>query len=125
MRKYKGSVAEYRSSEGKTIELPYRGPIEPTILDVRRRSKPETEFQSALNVLPLCHLNLAPRRTAVRVHLCGRQQAEGAVKANYIYPGDPTGWSASESLLSKWHVFSLTSTLCPLTSPAQSCVQHA
>jgi GMP reductase len=34
MHKYKGAVAEYRSSEGKTIELPYRGPLETTILDV-------------------------------------------------------------------------------------------
>ncbi|EDQ90548.1 uncharacterized protein MONBRDRAFT_16151 [Monosiga brevicollis MX1] len=34
MKKYHGSVAEYRSSEGKTIELPYRGPIKATILDV-------------------------------------------------------------------------------------------
>eukprot|EP00730_Choanoeca_flexa_P018727 TRINITY_DN9124_c0_g1_i1.p1 TRINITY_DN9124_c0_g1~~TRINITY_DN9124_c0_g1_i1.p1 ORF type:complete len:355 (+),score=69.97 TRINITY_DN9124_c0_g1_i1:65-1129(+) len=34
MKKHHGSVAEYRSSEGKTIELPYRGPIKATILDV-------------------------------------------------------------------------------------------
>lgn len=34
MRKYVGKVAEYRSSEGKTVEVPYRGPIESTVLDV-------------------------------------------------------------------------------------------
>jgi len=34
MKKYSGGVSEYRSSEGKTVELPYRGPIEPTLLDI-------------------------------------------------------------------------------------------
>ncbi|WP_432821363.1 GMP reductase [Trichloromonas sp.] len=34
MEQYAGGVAEYRSSEGKTVEVPYRGPIEPTILDI-------------------------------------------------------------------------------------------
>jgi GMP reductase len=31
MRKYSGGVAEYRSSEGKTVEVPYRGPISETV----------------------------------------------------------------------------------------------
>eukprot|EP00045_Choanoeca_perplexa_P001664 m.21123 g.21123 ORF g.21123 m.21123 type:complete len:135 (-) comp11099_c0_seq1:102-506(-) len=34
MKKHHGSVAEYRSSEGKTTELPYRGPIKATVLDL-------------------------------------------------------------------------------------------
>ena len=34
MNKYKGGVAEYRSSEGKTVKIPYRGPIHGTILDL-------------------------------------------------------------------------------------------
>mmetsp|Transcript_22771 Transcript_22771/g.17198 ORF Transcript_22771/g.17198 Transcript_22771/m.17198 type:complete len:207 (-) Transcript_22771:47-667(-) len=34
MKKYSGGVSEYRSSEGKTVELPYRGPVEPTILNI-------------------------------------------------------------------------------------------
>merc|ERR1712118_182537 len=31
MKKYAGGVAEYRSSEGKTVRVPYRGPIDETI----------------------------------------------------------------------------------------------
>lgn len=27
-------VADYRSSEGKTVEVPYRGPLEPTVKDI-------------------------------------------------------------------------------------------
>lgn len=34
MKKYSGGVSEYRSSEGKTVSIPYRGPIEPTLLNI-------------------------------------------------------------------------------------------
>lgn len=34
MQKYAGKVADYRASEGKTVEIEYRGPVEYTILDV-------------------------------------------------------------------------------------------
>ena len=34
MEKYSGSVAEYRASEGKTIEMLYRGNVAETILDI-------------------------------------------------------------------------------------------
>lgn len=29
-----GGVAEYRSSEGKTVEVPYKGDVEETVLDI-------------------------------------------------------------------------------------------
>jgi len=34
MDKHSGGVAEYRASEGKTVEVPYRGPVEDTVKDV-------------------------------------------------------------------------------------------
>lgn len=34
MKKHAGGVAEYRASEGKTVEVPYRGDVEDTIKDV-------------------------------------------------------------------------------------------
>jgi GMP reductase len=34
MKKYAGGVAEYRASEGKTIRMPYRGPVDNTVLDI-------------------------------------------------------------------------------------------
>merc|ERR1719504_531328 len=34
MKKYAGGVAEYRSSEGKTVKVPYRGPIDETVRDI-------------------------------------------------------------------------------------------
>jgi GMP reductase len=34
MHKYSGGVAEYRASEGKTTQIPYRGGVDDTILDI-------------------------------------------------------------------------------------------
>ena len=34
MRKHAGGIAEYRSSEGKTVEVPYRGDVKDTVLDM-------------------------------------------------------------------------------------------
>lgn len=34
MEKHHGGVAEYRSSEGRTVSVPYRGPVTKTVLDI-------------------------------------------------------------------------------------------
>jgi len=34
MKKYAGGVANYRSSEGKTVKIPFKGPVENTIIDL-------------------------------------------------------------------------------------------
>jgi GMP reductase len=34
MKKYAGGVAKYRASEGKTVEVPYRGPVEDTMQEI-------------------------------------------------------------------------------------------
>lgn len=34
MKKHHGGVAEYRASEGKTVEVPYKGRVEGTLLDI-------------------------------------------------------------------------------------------
>ena len=34
MQKYRGGVANYRASEGKSVNVPYRGPVEQTIMDI-------------------------------------------------------------------------------------------
>ena len=34
MEKHVGGVAEYRASEGKTVEVPYRGNVENTLQDI-------------------------------------------------------------------------------------------
>jgi GMP reductase len=34
MHKHAGGVADYRASEGKTVEVPYRGPVDHTVQDI-------------------------------------------------------------------------------------------
>ena len=34
MDKHAGGVANYRASEGKTVRVPYRGPVDETVLDI-------------------------------------------------------------------------------------------
>jgi len=34
MNKHHGGVADYRSSEGRTVRIPYKGPVEKTVLDI-------------------------------------------------------------------------------------------
>jgi len=34
MDKYHGGVANYRASEGKTVKVPYRGPLASSVIDV-------------------------------------------------------------------------------------------
>jgi GMP reductase len=34
MKKHVGGVANYRSSEGKTVLIPYKGPVAATVLDL-------------------------------------------------------------------------------------------
>jgi len=34
MNKHHGGMADYRSSEGRTVRIPYKGPVEKTVLDI-------------------------------------------------------------------------------------------
>merc|ERR1719390_602375 len=62
MKKHAGGVAEYRSSEGKTVTVPYRGPIDETIRDILGGVRSTCTYVGAANLREL------PKRTTfVRV----------------------------------------------------------
>jgi len=62
MRKHAGGVAEYRSSEGKTVKVPYRGPLDETVRDVLGG------IRSACTYVGAAELRELPKRTTfVRV----------------------------------------------------------
>lgn len=62
MTRYKGGVAEYRSSEGKTVEVPYRGPVQDTINDLLGG------LRSSCTYVGAAHLKeLSKRTTFIRV----------------------------------------------------------
>mmetsp|Transcript_20215 Transcript_20215/g.56032 ORF Transcript_20215/g.56032 Transcript_20215/m.56032 type:complete len:373 (+) Transcript_20215:61-1179(+) len=57
MQKHAGGVAEYRSSEGKTVKVPYRGPIDETIRDL------QGGVRSACTYVGAATLRELPKRT--------------------------------------------------------------
>jgi len=56
MEKHHGGVAEYRSSEGRTVEIPYRGPVTKTVLDILGGLRSTCTYVGAetLKQLPKC-----------------------------------------------------------------------
>jgi GMP reductase len=56
MNKHHGGVAEYRSSEGRTVTIPYRGPVKNTVLDMLGGLRSACTYVGAptLKQLPKC-----------------------------------------------------------------------
>jgi GMP reductase len=62
MKKYSGGVAHYRASEGKTVEVPYRGPVEGTMQEIMGG------VRSMMTYIGATRLKEVPKRTTfVRV----------------------------------------------------------
>lgn len=62
MHKYSGGVASYRASEGKTVEIPYRGPVENTMQEIMGG------VRSMMTYIGATRLKEVPKRTTfVRV----------------------------------------------------------
>merc|ERR1712007_236457 len=57
MKKHSGGVAEYRSSEGKTVKIPYRGPVDETVRDILGG------IRSACTYVGASELKQLPKRT--------------------------------------------------------------
>lgn len=57
MSKYSGGVAKYRASEGKVVEIPYRGYVEETIMDILGGVRSTCTYVGAKNLKEL------PKRT--------------------------------------------------------------
>jgi len=62
MKKHAGGVAEYRSSEGKTVKVPYRGPIDETIRDILGGMRSACTYVGAAELR-----ELSKRTTFIRV----------------------------------------------------------
>lgn len=62
MKKYSGGVANYRASEGKTVQIPFKGPVENTVLDILGG------LRSTCTYVGASHLKeLSKRTTFIRV----------------------------------------------------------
>jgi GMP reductase len=63
MKKYAGGVAHYRASEGKTVEVPYRGPVDDTMQEIMGG------VRSMMTYIGAVRLKEVPKRTTfVRVN---------------------------------------------------------
>ncbi|CAF0883014.1 unnamed protein product [Brachionus calyciflorus] len=62
MEKYYGQVADYRAAEGKTVHVPYRGPIQSTIQDILGGLRSSCTYVGAAKLK-----ELSKRTTFVRV----------------------------------------------------------
>ncbi len=62
MEKHAGGVAEYRSSEGKTVAVPYRGPINNTFLDILGGMRSSCTYVGASTIK-----EISKRTTFIRV----------------------------------------------------------
>jgi GMP reductase len=56
MNKYSGGVAKYRSSEGKTVKVAYRGDVDTTILNIQGGIRSTMTYISAKKIkdIPKC-----------------------------------------------------------------------
>lgn len=56
MNKYSGGVAKYRSSEGKTVKIEHRGPVQNTILDIKGGIRSSMTYIGAKKIkdIPKC-----------------------------------------------------------------------
>jgi GMP reductase len=64
MNKYHGQVAEYRSSEGKSVDVPYRGAVGNTILDILGGVRSTCTYVGAESLK-----ELTKRTTFIRVNI--------------------------------------------------------
>ena len=62
MNKHKGGVAEYRASEGKTVKVPYRGPVDGTLQDITGGLRSACTYVGATRLK-----ELSKRTTFIRV----------------------------------------------------------
>jgi GMP reductase len=51
--KYNGGLSDYRASEGRTVEVPYRGPVKNTIQDIFGGIRSACSYVGAFNLTEL------------------------------------------------------------------------
>mmetsp|Transcript_8393 Transcript_8393/g.12799 ORF Transcript_8393/g.12799 Transcript_8393/m.12799 type:complete len:380 (-) Transcript_8393:285-1424(-) len=74
MNKHAGGVAEYRSSEGKTVTVPYRGPVANTVKDVLGGIRSSCTYVGAAKLKELSRRTTFIRVTMQINEIFGREQ---------------------------------------------------
>ncbi|XP_039594097.1 GMP reductase 1 isoform X2 [Erpetoichthys calabaricus] len=71
MKKYVGGVAEYRASEGRTVEVPYKGDVEDTIRDILGGLRSTCTYVGAAKLKELSRRTTFIRVTQQSSHMFG------------------------------------------------------
>jgi GMP reductase len=79
MDKHSGGIADYRASEGKTVRIPYRGPVEETVKDILGGVRSACTYVGAARLK-----ELSRRTTFIRV-----MEQENVVYAMDRFPDSP------------------------------------
>uniref|UniRef100_A0A8D1RDY8 GMP reductase n=2 Tax=Sus scrofa TaxID=9823 RepID=A0A8D1RDY8_PIG len=87
MKKHSGGVAEYRASEGKTVEVPYKGDVENTILDILGGLRSTCTYVGAAKLK-----ELSRRATFIRV----------TQQHNTVFSSPPSSGAGRGSRSSSW-----------------------
>ena len=56
MIKHKGEVADYRSSEGRTVKIPFKGAVEDTVKDILGGIRSTCTYVGAKNIKRLIQM---------------------------------------------------------------------
>lgn len=72
MNKHSGGVANYRSSEGKTVSMPYKGDVEQTVLDILGGLRSTCTYVGAVNLKNLSKCTTFARVTQQTNDVYGR-----------------------------------------------------
>lgn len=94
MQKHHGGVAEYRASEGKAVLVPFKGPVEPTILDILGGIRSTCTYVGASKLK-----ELSKRTTFVRVTQQVNTVFEGNIDTTKIRDIKSSSSSSSSSSL--------------------------
>jgi GMP reductase len=92
MKKHAGGVAEYRSSEGKTVKVPYRGPVDETIRDILGGLRSACTYVGAAELR-----ELSKRTTFIRVTQQLNTVFTESTKVNPVKMEPPTKKAKTEA----------------------------
>jgi GMP reductase len=84
MEKHSGKVAEYRASEGKTVQIPYRGPVKATILEICGGLRSACTYVGAASIKEMSKRTTFIRCTVILNPVFEKEKETSTVPKSYL-----------------------------------------
>jgi GMP reductase len=84
MEKHSGKVAEYRASEGKTVQIPYRGPVKATILEICGGLRSACTYVGASSIKEMSKRTTFIRCTVILNPVFEKEKETSTVPKSYL-----------------------------------------